>query len=133
MPKVFETQVRVLYADTDKMGYVYYGNYAKYFEIGRVEALRSLGISYKKMEEDGIMLPVLNFNINYKTPAKYDDILNIKTTINKIEGVKLSFDYEIFNEQNQLICEAATTLVFTSSSTAKPCKPPKNLIELLNY
>jgi len=74
----------------------------------------------------------LNFNINYKTPAKYDDILNIKTTINKIEGVKLSFDYEIFNEQNQLICEAATTLVFTSSSTAKPCKPPKNLIELLN-
>jgi acyl-CoA thioester hydrolase len=132
MSKIFETQIRVLYADTDKMGFVYYGNFAKYFEIGRVEALRSLGITYKNMEESGVMLPVLNYSVSYKNPARYDDILQIKTTINKIEGVKLSFDYEIFNEQNQLICTANTTLVFTSTESQKPCKPPRNILEILN-
>ncbi|MBP6403824.1 MAG: acyl-CoA thioesterase, partial [Bacteroidia bacterium] len=79
-----EIQVRVRYAETDQMGYVYYGNYAAYFEVARVEALRSLGFSYKKLEEDGLMLPVLDFSVKYFKPAYYDDVLTIKTTIREL-------------------------------------------------
>lgn len=124
-------QLRVRYAETDQMGYCYYGNYAQYFEVGRVETLRSLGMSYKSLEENGIMLPVLDFSINYNKPALYDDLLTIETTIVKIEGAKLFFSYTIFNESNQLICTAQTTLVFISKVNNMPIKAPEFFTQLL--
>lgn len=125
------TKLRVRYGETDQMGYCYYGNYAQYFEVGRVEAMRNVGMSYKSMEENGVMLPVANFQVDYKFPAKYDDELIITTTIKSLNGPKLLFEYEIHNEQNQLISVAQTTLVFVSKQTMRPIKAPDTFFELL--
>ena len=100
--KNHEIKVRVRYSETDQMGVVYHGNYAQYFEMGRVEWLRNMGISYKWMEDNGIMLPVVSLTMNYKKPARYDDLLTIKTTMLKLSSVKIEFDYEITNENNEL-------------------------------
>ncbi len=89
--------VRVRYAETDQMGVVYHGNYAEYFEMGRVEWLRNLGVSYAEMEKQGVMLPVVNLTMNYKKPARYDDLLTVRTILKKQQGVKIEFDYEIYN------------------------------------
>lgn len=124
-------QFRVRYAETDQMGFVYHGNYTQYLEMGRIEWLRNLGISYKKMEETGIMLPVINININYLKSAKYDDLLTLKTTLKKQPSVKIDFYYEIYNEKNELITTANTTLVFINMKTNKPTKPPKYLLDKL--
>ena len=126
-----ETQVRVRYAETDQMGYVYYGNYAVYFEVARVEMLRTLGFSYKKLEDEGVMLPVLNFSIKYIRPAYYDSLLTIKTTIPEIPSARIHFNYETFNERNELINTAETTLVFVSKKTGRPTIPPEDLLEAL--
>ena len=126
---ISETTVRVRYAETDKMGYVYYGNYAQYYEVGRVEALRSIGSSYKEMEDNGIMLPVYLCDIRYIKPAVYDDLLVIKTTIKEIPTAKITFDYEIYNQKNELINTGTTTLVFINISTNKPCAAPISFIE----
>lgn len=123
------TNLRVRYAETDKMGYVYYGNYATYFEVGRVEGLRSLGFSYKQMEDKGIMLPVLDFQIKYFKPAFYDDLLTIKTTITEIKGARIHFEYETLNEKNELLNKGATTLVFINIATNKPCAVPDWFLE----
>ena len=123
------TNLRVRYAETDKMGYVYYGNYATYFEVGRVEGLRSLGFSYKQMEDEGIMLPVLDFQIKYFKPAFYDDLLTIKTTITEIKGARIHFEYETLNEKNELLNKGATTLVFINIATNKPCAAPDWFLE----
>ncbi|MBK6835436.1 MAG: acyl-CoA thioesterase [Bacteroidetes bacterium] len=119
-----ETTLRVRYAETDQMGYVYYGNYAQYYEVGRVEALRELGFSYKDMEEKGIMLPVLELNINYKKPAFYDDEITIVTTIKEIPSVRITFDYECYNSNKELLNTGKVTLVFIDKKTNKPCQPP---------
>ena len=103
MSTIFETKLRVRYAETDQMGYCYYGNYAQYLELGRVEALRSLGFPYKDLEEQGIMLPVLDFHIKYLAPAKYDDLLTVKTIISEIAGTRIFFEYEIVNEESKQI------------------------------
>ncbi|MDX1829170.1 MAG: thioesterase family protein [Lutibacter sp.] len=124
-------QFRVRYAETDQMSYVYHGNYAQYLEMGRIEWLRNIGISYKEMEESGIMLPVFNLNINYLKPAKYDDLLTLKTTLVKTPSVKINFNYEIYNEQNELLTTATTTLVFINMKTNKPTRPPKYLLDKL--
>lgn len=124
-------QIRVRYAETDQMSFVYHGNYPQYLEMGRIEWLRNLGISYKKMEETGIMLPVINLNINYIKSAKYDDLLTLKTTLVKKPTVKIDFNFEIFNEQNELLTTASTTLVFINMNTNKPTRPPKYLLEKL--
>ena len=123
------TNLRVRYAETDKMGYVYYGNYATYFEVGRVEGLRSLGFSYKQMEDKGIMLPVLDFQIKYFKPAFYDDLLTIKTTITEIKGARIHFEYETLNEKNELLNKGTTTLVFINIATNKPCAVPDWFLE----
>ena len=93
--KIYEFQVRVRYSETDQMGVVYHGNYAQYFEMGRVEWLRNTGISYKWMEENGVMLPVVSLNMNFKKPARYDDLLRIKTILKSQSSVKIEFDYEL--------------------------------------
>ncbi len=122
--KTFTTQLRVRYGETDQMGYVYYGNYAQYFEVARVELMRAVDMSYKSMEEQGYILPVLEFRIKYFRPAYYDDLLTIKTTIKEIPTSKIKFDYEVFNEKGDLLNKAHTTLVFADKKTGKPVKSP---------
>ena len=127
--KFFETKVRVRYAETDQMGVVYHGNYAQYFEIARVEWLRNLGISYRKMEQEGVMLPVVNLSINYRKPAYYDEELIIRTRVAQKPTVKIIFEYEVVNEHQQIISDATATLVFVDIKTKKPMMCPEYLLE----
>jgi acyl-CoA thioester hydrolase len=127
-----ETKLRVRYAETDKMGYCYYGNYAEYFEVGRVEALRALGATYKEMEDNGVMLPVLSFSIKYFKPAFYDDLLTIKTTITELPTTRLHFIYETINENNVVLNKAETTLAFIDMKTGKPCHAPDWFMKKMN-
>ena len=120
----FETNIRVRYAETDQMGFVYYGNYATYYEVTRVEALRSLGISYKSMEKMGILLPVLENYSKYIRPAKYDDLLTIKLFLKEMPAMRITFEYEVFNEDKKLINLGSTTLVFLDKSSGKPMQIP---------
>ncbi len=124
-----EIKIRVRYSETDQMSYVYYGNYAQYFEVGRVEWLRSLGISYKSLEESGIMLPVTHMNIDYLKPAKYDDLLTIVTDVINKPMVKIKFEFKIFNEQKELLTTGETTLVFIDIKKNKPVKAPQFLLD----
>ncbi len=123
--------MRVRYSETDMMGYCYYGNYATYFEVARVEAIRQLGFSYRQMEDDGIALPVLEFNIKYFKPAFYDDELTIETTIIEIPKVRIHFIYKTFNAEGLLINEAKTSLVFMNKVTMKPCVAPQYFVNVL--
>ena len=123
---------RVRYGETDQMGVVYHGNYPQYLEMGRVEWLRELGVSYKEMEESGIMLPVISLNIIYRKSAVYDDLLTVTTTIRKRPLVKIEFDYEIHNGANELLIEANTVLAFMDTSTNRPTKCPAYLLDKLN-
>ncbi|GGB74810.1 thioesterase [Flavobacterium suaedae] len=124
-----QIKVRVRYAETDQMGVVYHGNYAQYFEMGRVEWLRNLGLSYKFMEENGIMLPVVNLTLNYKKPARYDDLLTVTTIFKKQESVKIEFDYEIHNETGELLTTGNSMLVFVDMKTGRPVFPPDYVLE----
>src|SRR5690554_224724 len=126
-----EIQLRVRYSETDQMGYCYYGNYAQYFEVGRVEALRELGMSYKIVEEKGYMLPVSSYNVKYISPAYYDDLLTITTKIIDLKGVRLYFSYDITNENGQLVSTADTTLVFVDKKTMRPTTPPEDFVSLI--
>lgn len=123
--------VRVRYAETDQMGVVYHGNYAQYFEMGRVEWLRNMGVSYKWMEENGIMLPVVSLSMNYKKPARYDDLLTVKTIYKNQTSVKIEFDYEIYNEQGELLTIGNSILVFVDMKTGRPTLPPSYINEKL--
>ena len=126
-----QTQLRVRYAETDQMGYVYYGNYAMYFEVARVEAMRSAGFSYREMEDNGIMMPVLESHFQYLKPGKYDELLTIKTKIPSLPGSRIRFEYQVFNESEELITEGWTTLAFLKKETHQPTRPPGNLLALL--
>ncbi len=128
-----EYQKRVRYGETDQMGYVYYGNYAQYYEIGRVEMLRSLGMTYKEMEQDmGIMMPVVNLEIRYLRPARYDELLTIKTSLQSLPGEKyILFHVEIFNEEERLINGGSVRLCFVDIKSGKTVPPPEALMERL--
>lgn len=126
-----ETNYRVCYGDTDQMGYMYYGQYARVYEIARTESLRQLGYLYKEMEADGVMLPVYENYSRYLAPAKYDDLLTVKVYIKALPSVRCVFDYEIFNQNGTLLNTGNTTLVFAKVSDGKLCKPPQYLIDLL--
>lgn len=126
-----ETQIRVRYAETDQMGYVYYGNYAMYFEVARVEAMRSAGFSYREMEENGVMMPVLESHFRYLKPGKYDELLTIKTIIPELPGVRIRFEYQVMNESGEVITEGWTTLAFLKKDSHTPTRPPGNLLALL--
>ena len=123
------SKTRIRYGETDQMGYCYYGNYAQFFEIGRVECLRSLGLSYKALENDGVLLPVLDLNIKYIKPAFYDDLLTIETTIISIPNVRIKFNYKVFNENKELTTTGSTTLVFVAKDNMKPIPCPEKLLE----
>lgn len=127
--KYFDYNVRVRYAETDKMGVVYHGNYAQYFEIGRVEWLRNLGISYKKMEDLGVMLPVVSLTMNYKKSAYYDDDLTIRTIFKKMTSVKIEFDYELYNQNGDLLTTGNSVLVFVNMETGRPMAAPQYVVD----
>lgn len=123
--------LRVRYAETDQMGVVYHGNYAQYFEMGRVEWLRNKGVSYKELEKGGIMLPVVSLSMNYKKPAHYDEELTVVTKLRFLGGVKIEFDYEILNEKGELLTTAHTVLVFVDMNTKRPIPVPEYLEKLI--
>jgi acyl-CoA thioester hydrolase len=126
-----QIQVRVRYSETDQMGVVYHGNYIPYFEIGRVEWLRNKGVSYKIMEESGVALPIVSMTLNYKKPARYDELLTVTTTFKSQTSVKVEFDCEIHNEKNELLTTAHFILVFVDLLTGKPIQPPHYIKDIL--
>ncbi|GHA34767.1 thioesterase [Salinimicrobium marinum] len=130
--KSYTTYVKVRYAETDQMGVVYHGNYAQYLELARIEWLGDLGISYKEMEENGIMLPVYELNLKYLKSAKFDDVLRIETRLSGRPNVKIEFDYQIFNQDDELLTEAHTVLVFMDVERKRPVKCPEYVLEKLN-
>ena len=115
------------------MGVVYHGNYAQFFELGRTEWLRKLGVTYKDMEISGIMLPVISLNCKFLKSAMYDDLLTIETSLVKKPMVKIEFDYKITNQNNQLICTGNTVLAFMNMKTKRPTRCPDYLLESLGY
>ena len=126
---VTETKIRIYYQDTDQMGVVYYGNYARYYEIGRTEMIRDLGFTYKKMEELGIMLPARSLKINYFKPARYDDLLTVRTIVDTIPRVKFPIKTEIYNQNGELINSGEVVLVFLNAATNRPVAAPQFFID----
>lgn len=130
--KKFSTNIRVRYGETDQMGIVYHGNYAAFFEVARTEWLRNLGVSYKDLENKGIILPVISLSFNFIKSAKYDDILTISVFLKKTPLVKIEFDYEIINQNKEKISTGNSVLAFMDLKTNKPIKCPNYILEKLN-
>ena len=124
-----ETSLKVRYSETDQMGVVHHGNYAQYLELARIDWLSKLGVSYKSMEGSGIMLPVFAMDFKFKKSAFFDDELTIKTMLRKIPTVSIIFDFEVYNQNQELLTIASTTLVFVNSKTRKPIQCPSYLID----
>ncbi|HRZ75917.1 MAG TPA: thioesterase family protein [Bacteroidales bacterium] len=124
------TKRRVIYGETDKMGFLYYGNYPAYYEVGRTEALRELGTSYKHLEDTGIQMPVRNLQVEYLAPARYDEMLTIRTIIREMPGVRMHFEYEVENEAGFLLNRGSTDLVFTRVADNRPVRPPQWFLKL---
>lgn len=130
----YETEIRVRYGETDQMGVVYHANYAIYFEVGRTEWLRAFGLSYSQMEAEGIMLPVISLNINYKNSARYDDVLKVKTRLKKMPTASIEFEYKLVNSDAVLLATGSTTLAFIDMQKNRPTRCPKYLLDKLqNY
>jgi acyl-CoA thioester hydrolase len=127
-----QIDVRVRYSETDQMGVVYHANYLPYFEVGRVEWLRNQGISYKSMEENGVALPIVNINISYQKPARYDDLLTVVTKFKNQSSVKIEFECRISNEKGELLTTAEFILVFVDIQTGKPVIPPANIKTIID-
>jgi len=128
--KEHQINVRVRYSETDQMSVVYHGNYIPYFEMGRVEWLRNKGVSYKSLEESGIALPIVSMTINYKKPARYDDLLTVITKFMSYTTVKVEFECEIRNENMELLTTAQFLLVFVDKNSGKAMVPPKYILDL---
>ena len=126
-----EIKLRVRYSDTDQMGYVYYGRYASFYEVARVELFRSLGFSYKKLEEEGIGMPVIDMETKYILPIKYDEQIKINTTIENLPSSRISFKYEVYNQNNELANTAKTTLTFINLINKKPVRMPAKLLDII--
>ena len=126
-----EIKLRVRYSDTDQMGYVYYGRYASFYEIARVELFRSLGFSYKKLEEKGIGMPVIDMETKYILPIKYDEQIKINTIIENLPSSRISFKYEVYNQNNELANTAKTTLTFINLTNKKPVRMPAELLDII--
>jgi len=122
---ISETKIRVRYSETDKMGYVYYGNYPAYFEVGRAEAMRELGMTYRQMEDKGVMMPIASMNLKYLRPAFYDDLLTIKTIVKELPSSRMHFFYEVANENGDLLTKGETILAFVNMNTRRPCPAPE--------
>ncbi len=121
---ISETQIRVRYGETDQMGYVYYGNYPAYYEVGRAEAMRKMGMTYRQMEEKGVMMPIASMQLKYIRPAHYDDLLTVRTIVKEFPKVRMHFFYEVYNEKNKLINQGETILAFVDIKSGRPCSAP---------
>ena len=126
-----EIPIRVRYGETDQMGVVHHGNYALYLEMGRTEWLRKKGISYKQMEDDGVMLPVISMSLKFKKSALYDEVIKVKTILSKLPSVKIEFAYEIYNESGDILVTANTVLAFIDMKTKRPIKCPDYILKKL--
>lgn len=126
-----ETTIRVRYGETDQMGYVYYGYYAMYYEVARVESLRKLGLTYREIEAMGIIMPVLENKSKFLFPGRYDELLKIVTIIRNKPGVRITFEYELYNEDKVLIHKGETLLAFVNQKSGRPCRPPKEMLDVL--
>ncbi|TAE13472.1 MAG: acyl-CoA thioesterase [Bacteroidetes bacterium] len=127
------TQIRVRYAETDQMKVVYYGNYATYFEVGRVELLRGLGFTYKAMEDEGIIMPVVQMSLQYIRSAKYDDLLTIVSSIPKLPtDHSITFHQQVLNEAGKLLTTGEVTLYFLEAATYQKLPMPSYLMDVLN-
>lgn len=126
-----EVKIRVRYAETDQMGFVYYGNYATYYEVARVESLRSLGFSYKSLEEQGILMPVAENKSKFLKPARYDDLLSIHVKVEELPQKRMIFSYEVYNEQKKLINLGETVLAFVDKNNGRACEAPETILKLL--
>jgi acyl-CoA thioester hydrolase len=126
-----ETTIRVRYGETDQMGYVYYGYYAMYYEVARVEALRRLGLTYREIEAMGIIMPVLENHSKFLQAGKYDELLRIVTTIKERPTVRITFQYDIYNEENKLIHQGQSMLAFVDQHSGRPCRPPHAMMTVL--
>lgn len=122
------TTFKIRYSETDQMGYAHHGNYAQYFEIGRLELLHELGISYKKMEDEGLILPVYSIHTRFIQPARFDDTVRLRTLLKEIPGARITFEYEIYNSENKKISTGETVLVFVDTKKNRPIKIPKDLL-----
>ncbi len=129
--KSHNTYVKVRYAETDQMGVVHHGNYADYLEIARLDWLDTLGVSYKSMEKEGVMLPVYELHFKFLKSAMFDDQLKIVTKLKKIPSVKIEFDYEIYNQDDELLTTANTVLVFMDTHSRKPIRCPEYVLNKL--
>ena len=128
----FKTQIRVHYALTDQMGVVYHGHYAQFYEIGRTEALRSLGLTYKEVEALGVIMPVTEIHSRFLRPALYDDLITVITTVKELPvHHKITFHSEIYNEKNELLNVGDVSLYFVDSKTMKRCEMPLQIKEKL--
>jgi acyl-CoA thioester hydrolase len=127
-----QTQIRVRYGETDKMGYCYYGNYPLYYEQARSDVFRSCGCSYRQLEENGYMMPVISLNINYKKPAFYDDLITVKVFVREKPGVKMKFEYECYNQKGDLLNSGETVLCFVNKKTGRPSLPPEFFQEIID-
>ena len=124
--------IRVRYDEVDKMGYVYHGNYAKYFHLSRKRLLRKLGINDKKLESQNILMPVIEISIRYIKPVFYDDLVKIETTLKELSGIKLKFDHLVYNQNNKIINKGKSTLVFVDHKTQKVMRIPERIFKKLD-
>ena len=127
-----ETKVRVRYAETDQMNVVYHGNYAQYFEVGRVEAIRALGLSYKDLETSGIIMPVVEWKARFLRPAHYDDLLTVRTILNQWpQDHRIEFIQEVYNENGKLLTSGHVILYFLIGATMEKTAMPAEMADRL--
>ena len=129
---VHETQIRVQYYETDQMGVVHHSNYIRYFETGRTELMRRLGLCYKMLEDSGTVMPIANVEVRYFYPAYYDETLCIKSSVKEMPKARITFYYEIFNEQGKLLANGSTTLAFVNKATRRPQRVPEKMVQILS-
>ncbi len=126
-----EIQVRVRYPETDRMGFLYHAHYVVYFDMARTELMRKYGVQYKQMEDLGVPMPVIDMRIEYHKPATYDQVLTVRASIRELPGVSVRFDYEVFNEADELLTTAYTVLAFMNASSGRACRPPAYLMDAI--
>jgi len=127
-----ETPIRVRYGETDQMGYLYYGNYAQYYEVGRAEMIRSIGLTYAAMEKEfGTLMPVMSLNMRFVRPALYDELMTVKTILRELPGSTITFHHEIFNDKNKLVNGGSVKLCFVDARSNKSIKAPEFLLKKL--
>lgn len=131
LPYTSKVQYRILYGDTDMMGVVYYGNYGRFFELGRTEMIREMGMPYIELEKMGIVMPVYSLESKYKNVLRYDELITIETTVKKLPVARMEFFHRIYNEDGGLAHEARVVLVFLDMKSNRPVRAPEPLLELL--